>query len=91
MSLGLRIDPGYIETGNLRTEDRLDALASALADCTCAGEALALEADWVTRSWQRRAPTYTAAAFRMCEARRAELAAEAAQARGGATAASLEV
>lgn len=86
MSLGLDIGALHIETGQLRTEDRLDALATALAQCTCAGEALTLEADWVRAKWKLRSPSYTHAAAQMCEARRAELSAQARQASGGATA-----
>jgi hypothetical protein len=73
------------ETGQLRTEDRLDALAYALAQCATAGEALTLENDWVRAKWKLRSATYTHAAAAMCEQRRAELSRQAAQARGGAS------
>lgn len=83
MALGLNIDAQHIETGNLRTEDRLDALAMALAQCRTGGDVVTLEAEWVTAKWRLRRAEYTYAAARMCEARRAELTAEARQASDG--------
>lgn len=78
MTLGLDITTLSPNTGQLTTEDRLDALAYALAACTSGGEVTTLEAEWVTGKWRLRRPSYVYAAARMCEARRAELAASAA-------------
>jgi hypothetical protein len=54
---------------------RMDALIAALEQCNTGGEALALEADEITRRWARLPAAFVAAGYRACEARRAELAA----------------
>lgn len=90
MSLG--IDSGQDETRPWR----LEVLEEALEQCRCGGEALSIGED-LRRSYLYQLklgriecgpiPRVYREGFAMCEARRAELSAQARQASGGASAA----